>query len=90
MTKSEYNTARDISTARLEYLRSRGEHERNTVAWRDAVNEDMMLDLARESVTEDAPYVGMPCTINYLVDSKPATVVAASPSGKTISIWWMG
>lgn len=39
MNTNDIATAREISDRRMNYLASRGERERNTIAWRDAVDE---------------------------------------------------
>lgn len=42
-----HETPRTVSDRRIRYLRSRGEHLRNTVAWRDALHERRLLDFIR-------------------------------------------
>lgn len=42
MTNSE--TPRSVSDRRIAYLKKMGEDKRNTVAWRDAVHEQAMLN----------------------------------------------
>lgn len=56
------NTAREISNARLAYLRSRGENVRNTAAWRDAKYEALQLSVHENNATVSDV---LACLANY-------------------------
>ena len=44
MNTTDIAAAREISDRRMNYLVSRGEDKRNTIAWRDAVDERNFIE----------------------------------------------